>query len=60
MQQTCFVSLPASTNTKEYINVFSVSNSMINGVLVHNEKTLSQVYDDKRMPSIKYFRDFLP
>ena len=60
LQQTSFISCPTSNNTREYINVFNVSNCIIDGVLVHNKNKFSRIYDDSRMPSIKYFSGYLP
>ena len=60
LQQVSFFPLPATTNTKNYISTFFVSNCIVDGVIVHDANTMSRIYEDKMMPGIKYFNDYLP
>ena len=60
LQQVAFFPLPATIDMENYRNTFCVSNCIVDGVIVHDANTMSRIYEDKMMPGIKYFNDYLP
>ena len=43
-----------------FVDTFYTSNSMPDGVLIHDEAMISKVYDDPVFPSIQHFKGWLP